>query len=187
MDHTILWDGHLQYTNYKKIVATENWSCIFWGVLNDVSTNISVDCQSTYRSLCQSRLRRPLTDSQLRIRRVSVESRLSLYQYVGNTHRYILVADSRPMVGWYFTNGSPIYHRHLANITANTSIVMSLHTSVEWRSSMPTVSREPATSWLINGRYLTTTVYRSIVGHRFADGSPKDHRWMICWAILDRQ
>ena len=126
-------------------------------------------------------------DSQLRLCRVSVKSQLSLYQYVGNTHRYILVADSRPMVGRYFTNGSPTYHRHLANITADTSVDMSLHTSVEWRSSMPTVSRESATSWLIYGQYLTTTVYRSIVGHCFADGSLEDHRWMICWSILDRQ
>lgn len=114
----------------------------------DVSINTSVDCRSTYQLLCQSRLCRHLTDSQLRIHRVSVESRLSLYQYVGNTHHYILVADSRPMVGRYFANGSPTYHRHLANITADTSVDMSLHTSVEWRSSMPTVSREPATSIL---------------------------------------
>ena len=102
-------------------------------------------------------------------------SRLNVNQYIGRFTQSTLdwhfgrqSVDSRPIcwwysvaavyrwiVGWYFDNGSSTYHRHLADITANTLVA--------------TVSWELAASHPICGRYLTATVYQSIVGQYFAN------------------
>ena len=105
-------------------------------------------------------------------------SRLNVNQYIGQFTQSTLdwhvgrqSVDSRPIcwrysvatiyqwiVGRYFADGSSTYHRHLADITADTWVA--------------TVGWELAASHPICGRYLTTTVYLSIVGWYFANKSP---------------
>jgi len=82
----------------------------FEELLIDVSTDISIDCRSTYRSLCRSRVDRLSAECRSRVGRVSVESLSSLDRYVGDTRplqsigRYSV--DSWSIVGWYFADGS---------------------------------------------------------------------------------
>lgn len=83
--------------------------------------------------------------------RQSVDSRLICWWYsVATVYRWI--------VGRYFADGSSTYHWHLADITADTLV-----TTVSW---------ELASSHPICGRFLTATVYQSIVGRYFANKSP---------------
>ena len=74
------------------------------------------------------------------------------------------------------------YSPYLANITADTSVNLSVVTLVEWQSSIGWLLVK---SWPCLDRYLTATVYRLIVGCCFADGSPTDHRCITyTWSIL---
>ena len=71
--------------------------------------------------------------------------------------RYSVATVYRWLVGRYFADGSSTYHWHLADITADTWVA--------------TVGWELAASHPICGRYLTATVYQSIVGQYFANKS----------------
>ena len=75
----------LHHTSQVRLVRSGMGSCIFWGVSIDVSTDISIDCRSTYRSLCRSRVDQLSAECRSRVGRVSVESLSSLYRYVGDT------------------------------------------------------------------------------------------------------
>ena len=85
-------------------------SFIFRGVSIGVSTDISIDSRSTYRSLCRSRVDRVSAECRSRVGRVSVESLSSLHLHVGDTRplhsigRYSV--DSWSIVGRYFADGS---------------------------------------------------------------------------------
>ena len=74
------------------------------------------------------------------VNRESVEYRLRASRVstdmLATLGRCSLLVDSWPTVGQYFANVSSTYHQHLANITADTSVDMSVHTLVKWRSSI---------------------------------------------------
>lgn len=75
----------LHHTSKVRLVWSGMGSCIFRGVSIDVSTGISIDCRSTYRSLCRSRVDRVSAECRSRVSRVLVESLSSLNRYVGDT------------------------------------------------------------------------------------------------------
>ena len=72
-------------------------SCIFWAVSIDVLTNISVDCQSTYQPLCQSRA-----------------GQVSSNMLAALGH-YSLSVDSQVIVGQYLASGSLIDCWHITD------------------------------------------------------------------------
>ena len=83
------------------------WDHVSFGWVSiDVSTDISIDCRSTYRSLCRSRVDRLSAECRSRVGRVSVESLSSLYRYVG---------DTRPLesIGRLFVDSRPILCRRI--------------------------------------------------------------------------
>ena len=100
----------LHHTSQVRLARSGMGSCIFWGVSIDVSTDISIDCRSTYRSPCRSRVDRVSAECRSRVGRVSVESLSSLDRFVGDTRplqsigRYSV--DSWSIVGRYFADGS---------------------------------------------------------------------------------
>ena len=80
---------------------------------------------------------------------------LTVNRYIGlYVGRYLLGSQSLQSIGRYFAEGSSAYHRHLANVTADTLVEMlvdmSVDASVEWQSSIGCISVK---TWLVLDRY----------------------------------
>ena len=99
----------LHHTWQVRLVRSGMGSCIFRGVSIDVSTDISIDSRSTYRSLCRSRVDRVSAKCRSRVGRISLESLSSIHRYVGNTWLQSIgqySVDNWSIVGRYFADVS---------------------------------------------------------------------------------
>ena len=157
--------GHLLGTNWWKILLPDanflGW-CLFCGVLIDVSTDISVDCRSTYRSLCRSRVDQVSAEYWLSVCRESVNLSAKWCCPVD-----LVSVDRSTTVGWDSVGGV---------LAMYWWIVIRVSVRYQWcigqQSELPRVGQYIGRVMF----YCRSSIAQQII-HQWSFGDPSAKRW----------